>query len=94
MAEIYIDCEKHKQASYALRRLASDLCATRDGLASVLGFVGDAWQGGASDAFLDANEWTTKEMERLRLELEDLANDIDARVAAFEEAERRAKGML
>jgi WXG100 family type VII secretion target len=94
MSEIYIDCEKHKRVSSTLRRLADDLGSSRTNLSAAAGFVGDAWQGAASDAFLEANEWTAKDIDRLRLEMEDLADDIDAAVAAFEETERRLKGMI
>lgn len=94
MDEIYIDCEKHKQVSRTLRRLANDLSSSRTNLLSIAGFVGDAWQGAASDAFLEADEWAAKDMERLRLEIEELADDIDRTVAAYEEAERRLKGVM
>jgi WXG100 family type VII secretion target len=92
MSEIYIDCEKHRQASQALKRLANDLGDSRASLSSAAGFVGDAWQGAAADAFLENNEWAAKDMGRLRLDLEELAADIDAAVTVFEEAERKLKG--
>ena len=90
MSEIYFDCEKHRQASQTLKRLANDFGASRSSLSSAVGFVGDAWQGAAADAFIEANEWTAKDIERLRLDLEELAKDIDEAVNTFEEAERRA----
>ena len=92
MGEIYIDCEKYRQASRTLRRLADDLGNSRASLSAIVGFVGDVWQGAAADAFLEANEWTAKDIERLRLDLEELAADINTAVTAFEEAERRSKG--
>ena len=94
MSEIYIDKEKHKKASLTLKRLSSDLSNAHANLINVVGMVGDAWQGEASDTFLETSEWPAKDMERLRLDLEELAADIDATVAAFEEAERRIIGGL
>ena len=89
MSEIFIDSEKHRQASHKLKRLANDLSNTRTSLSSVASFVGDAWQGDASDTFHESSEWPAKDIDRLRLDIEELAADIDATITAFEEAERR-----
>ena len=92
MSEIYIDCEKHRQASQTLKRLAKDLGGSRAGITAAAGFVGDVWQGAAAGAFIETNEWVAKDIERLRLDLEELAADIDKAVITFEEAGRRVRG--
>ncbi|MDR2355900.1 MAG: WXG100 family type VII secretion target [Clostridiales Family XIII bacterium] len=94
MAEIYIDCERYRNAARLLRELSGETEAARTRLISAAGFVGDAWQGASAGAFLETNEWTAKDLERLRVETEDLASDIDAAAAAFEETEHRLKGAL
>ncbi|MCL2461982.1 MAG: WXG100 family type VII secretion target [Defluviitaleaceae bacterium] len=94
MSDIMIICEKYRNAAAALRRSANDLGGARAGLSAAMGFAGDSWQGEASDAFLDANEWTAKGMERLRISLEDLAAEIDKAAAALEEAELKLRGTI
>ena len=94
MSEIFIDCEKHRNASQTLKLLANDLINTRTDLFHIAGMIGDAWKGEASDTFLESSEWPAKDIDHLRLDLEELAADIDTTEAAFEEAERRIKGGL
>jgi len=84
MSDIYIDREKYRSAAAALRQMAADLDDSRRSMAANMGFVGDAWQGAASDAFLESNEWTLKDIERLRFDMENFASDLDAAAAAFE----------
>jgi WXG100 family type VII secretion target len=94
MDEIYIDCEKYRQLARKLRKLSGDLDDARSNLSSVSGFVGDVWQGAAAGAFLESGDPAGRDIERLRMETEDLAADADAAATAFEEAERRLKAML
>ena len=89
MDEIYIDVEKYRSIAARLRQLAADLDSARSNMSAIMGFVGDAWQGGAADAFLETSDWTAKDIERLRFEMEDLAADLDTKAAAFVEAQRR-----
>ncbi|MDR1299496.1 MAG: WXG100 family type VII secretion target [Oscillospiraceae bacterium] len=80
----YIDTEAYGQLALKLRGLSEDLGAARSAAASAAGFVGDTWQGDASDAFLESNAWTAKGIDRLRTEMEDLAADIAAAAVAYE----------
>jgi uncharacterized protein YukE len=56
--------------------------------------LGGAWQGRASDSFLERNGRVAKEADRLGSDAEDLAGDIETAAAAYEETERRLKGEL
>jgi len=79
------EMEKIFHAIAMLRKLSGDIRSARSSLSAILGQVGDAWQGAASDAFLETNEWTVKDMECLRFEMEDLAGQIEAALTMFEE---------
>ena len=83
---MYIDAEKYRSMAVRLRQLAADLGTVRVNMSAIMGFVGDAWQSGASDAFLETSDWTAKDIERLRAEMEDLAADLDAKAEIFEES--------
>ena len=88
MGKKFIDIEKYRMTATKLHNLATELGGLRADIDSALGFVGDAWQGEASDAFMEAKGWTVKDIERLRFDMEDLAADIEAKVAAFEASMR------
>ena len=88
MEENYVSIEKYRAAANKLHNLAAELGSLREDIETALGFVGDVWQGEAADAFMEAKGWTAKDIERLRFDMEDLAADIEAKVAAFEESMR------
>jgi len=94
MSDIYMDIEKYRSTVAALRRISANLGDNRANMTYLMGFVGDVWQGAASDAFLEANEWTVKDIERLRFDIEDLATNIETTIAILEEALLSMKGML
>ena len=88
MSESFINIEKYRATANRLHNLAAELGNLRESKGNLLGFVGDVWQGEAADTFLEAKSWTTKDIERLRFDMEDLAADIEAKIAAFEESTR------
>jgi WXG100 family type VII secretion target len=88
---IYMDTEMYRRAADTLRKLAQDMGDTRVRMTNLMGFVGETWQGPASDAFLEVNEWTLKDMERMRIRLEDTALEILNAASVFETAERDIK---
>ena len=77
MGEIYMDIEKFRNAAEKLRKISIDLGNVEKSMAAIMGSIGDFWQGFASDAFLEVNNWTIKEMESLRFDMEDLVSDIE-----------------
>lgn len=92
MNDIYLKIEKYRYAAAELRRMADDLGDSRLSMTGLMGFIGDAWQGTAADVFLESSEWTVKDIERLRFDLEDLAANIDTEITVLEEASLNAKG--
>ena len=82
MSENLVNIEKCRAAANKLHSLAAELGNLRENTGNLLGFVGDVWQGEAADAFLEAKGWTAKDIERLRFDMEDLAADIEAKIAA------------
>jgi len=94
MSDIYMDIEQYRHAVAKLRQMLVDLDDSHIRMTSLMGFVGDAWQSAASDAFLEVNEWTVKDIEQLRFNIESLASDIEVAAMAFEDAGLIAKGVL
>lgn len=86
MSDILIDYEKQRVAIARLRKLSEELSAAQASLTAIWGQVGGAWQGIASDAFLETGEWTAKDLQRLRFEMEDLARDIETALSRLDEA--------
>ena len=75
----YINIEKYRSISARLRQLEAELDSARTTMSSIMGFVADAWQSNAGDAFLETSDWTAKDIERLRFEMEELAAELDIR---------------
>jgi len=84
MRDIFVDIENYRHAAAVLRRMSANLDDNRSNMAAIMGFVGDVWQGTASDAFIESNEWIVKDIDRLRLDIEDLAANLESAAAALE----------
>lgn len=75
--------EAYRAAAHKLRQLSGGLPVIRSGFTGALSALADTWQGPAADAYFEANDWLLKDLEALRLEMESLARDIEAEIAAF-----------
>ena len=84
MNENYVEAEVCRRAIETLHKLAADIGPIRTSLMSVLGAIGDVWQGAAADAFLETSEWTVKDMDKMRTEIENLAKEIAATLLLIE----------
>ena len=71
------EIENLRQSASNLRRMSIEISEGRTGLTSIMGQIGDVWQGTAADAFLESNEWVVKDMDKLRFRLDDLAAAMD-----------------
>jgi len=80
MNDVYLDIEKYRRIAADLRQMAADISINRSSMTALMGFVGDAWQGTAADAFIEASEWSLKEIDRLRFDIEELASIIETAI--------------
>ena len=87
MAEIFIDTYTCRIEAERLRRTAEEVQSIKSRLISLAGATAEAWQGSAANALADTQEYTLREFTHFISLIEEVADNIDSVVTAYEQAD-------
>ena len=94
MNEIHIDTQMCRHEAGNLRKTAGLVQDIKDRLTSLAGLTADAWQGDASNALSDAQEYTLKEITLFIALVEDAADAVESVAMSYEQAEKNLIGYM
>jgi WXG100 family type VII secretion target len=94
MDKITIDTQLCRREAERLRQTARDIENIKSRLISLAGGTADVWQGPASSALANTQEYTLAEFSRLITLIDEVADNIERVSAEVEQAERNITGGL